>query len=305
MSFPLLSSSPVHKNSHSFSRPLQQVVPIFWILSGLFGSTARATDLKPEAVAAFDRYIAATETQMDEAARANRFLIVDRLPDIERQNAYDQLHQGQPFIEEMHTEEDHHPIPIPKGLIHHWAGVIFIPKETLAETDAVLRDYDHQEKIYKPDLRQAKLIERNGNESKIFEQFYSKSIITVVLNVYFDVVEKQIGSTRSQSVSRSTRIAEVEDFGTPEEHERADGKDHGYMWRLNSYWRVEEKDGGVYVQTESISLSRTVPVMLAWIINPLTKSIPRDVLLHLLTNTQKAVQASAAASQYRIPRRGR
>ena len=305
MSFPLLSSSPVHKNSHSFSRPLQQVVPIFWILSGLFGSTARATDLKPEAVAAFDRYIAATETQMDEAARANRFLIVDRLPDIERQNAYDQLHQGQPFIEEMHTEEDHHPIPIPKGLIHHWAGVIFIPKETLAETDAVLRDYDHQEKIYKPDLRQAKLIERNGNESKIFEQFYSKSIITVVLNVYFDVVEKQIGSTRSQSVSRSTRIAEVEDFGTPEEHEWADGKDHGYMWRLNSYWRVEEKDGGVYVQTESISLSRTVPVMLAWIINPLTKSIPRDVLLHLLTNTQKAVQASAAASQYRIPRRGR
>jgi hypothetical protein len=227
------------------------------------------------------------------------------LPDIERQNAYDQLHQGQPFIEEMHTEEDHHPIPIPRGLVHHWAGVIFIPKATLAETVAVLRDYDNQEEIYKPDLRQAKLIERNGNESKIFEQFYSKSIITVVLNVYFAVVEKQIGSTRSQSISRSTRIAEVEDFGTPEEHERADGKDHGYMWRLNSYWRMEEKDGGVYVQTESISLSRTVPVMLSWIINPLTKSIPRDVLLHLLSNTRKAVQTRGAASQYGILRPGR
>jgi hypothetical protein len=305
MSVPLLSCSPVHKDSHGFSRPLQQVVPIFWILSGLFASTARATDLKPETVAAFEHYIAATEAQMDVAARANQFLIVDRLPDIERQNAYDQLHQGQPFIEEMHTEEDHHPIPIPRGLVHHWAGVIFIPKATLAETVAVLRDYDNQEEIYKPDLRQAKLIERNGNESKIFEQFYSKSIITVVLNVYFAVVEKQIGSTRSQSISRSTRIAEVEDFGTPEEHERADGKDHGYMWRLNSYWRMEEKDGGVYVQTESISLSRTVPVMLSWIINPLTKSIPRDVLLHLLSNTRKAVQTRGAASQYGILRPGR
>ena len=305
MSVPLLSCSPVHKTTYSFSRPLQQVVPIFWILSGLFGSTVRASDLKPETVAAFEHYTAATETQMDEAARANQFLIVDRLPDIERQNAYDQLHQGQPFIEEMHTEEDHHPIPIPRGLVHHWAGVIFIPKATLAGTVAVLRDYDNQEEIYKPDLRQAKLIERNGNESKIFEQFYSKSIITVVLNVYFAVVEKQIGSTRSQSISRSTRIAEVEDFGTPEEHERADGKDHGYMWRLNSYWRMEEKDGGVYVQTESISLSRTVPVMLSWIINPLTKSIPRDVLLHLLTNTQKAVQARGAASQSGFPRPGR
>ena len=297
MSFPLLSCSAVRKNSHGFRRPSQHVVVIFWILSGLFGSTARATDLKPETVAAFERYIAATETQMDEGARANQFLIVDRLPGIERHSAYDQLHQGQPYIEEMRTEEDHHPISIPKGLIHHWAGVIFIPKATLAETVAVLQDYDNQEKIYKPDLHQAKLIERNGNESKIFEQFYSKSIITVVLNVYFDVVEKQIGSTRSQSVSRSTRIAEVEDYGTPEEHERADGKDHGYMWRLNSYWRMEEKDGGVYVQSESISLSRTVPVMLSWIITPLTKSIPRDVLLRLLMNTRKAVQTRGAESQ--------
>ena len=297
MSFPLLSSFRVHKASHRFRRPLQQVVLIFSILSGFFGSTVRATDLKPETVAAFERYIAATETQMDEDSRANQFLIVDRLHDIERQNAYDQLHQGQPYIEEMYTEEDHHPISIPKGLIHHWAGVIFIPKATLAETVAVLQDYDNQEKIYKPDLHQAKLIERNGNESKIFEQFYSKSIITVVLNVYFDVVEKQIGRTRSQSVSRSTRIAEVEDYGTPEEHERAEGKDHGYMWRLNSYWRMEEKDGGVYVQSESISLSRTVPVMLSWIITPLTKSIPRDVLLRLLMNTRKAVQTRGAPSQ--------
>jgi hypothetical protein len=174
-------------------------------------------------------------------------------------------------------------------LIHHWAGVTFIPKATLAETLAVLQDYDNQEKIYKPQVRQAKLIEQKGNESKIFEQFYSKSIVTVVLNVYFDVVEMQMGSTRAESVSHSTRIAEVVDIGSPSERERTDGKDHGYMWRLNSYWRVEEKDGGVYVQTETITLSRTVPLMLAWIINPLTKSIPRDVIVQLLTDTQKAV----------------
>jgi hypothetical protein len=77
--------------------------------------------------------------------------------------------------------------------------------------------------------------------------------------------------------------------GSPNEHERADGNDHGYMWRLYSYWRLEEKDGGVYVENESITLTRTVPALLAWLVNPLTKSIPRDILLHTLTDTRKAV----------------
>jgi len=177
-------------------------------------------------------------------------------------------------------------------MVHHWVGVIFIPKATLFETDAVLHDYDDEAIIYKPEIRRAKLIERHGNVSKIYLQFYSKSVITVVLNAYFDVTETQLGSTRIQSASHSTRIAEVVNPGDPDEHERTDGQDHGYMWRLCSYWRLEEKDGGVYVENESITLTRAVPVMLAWLINTLTKSIPRDVLLHTLTDTQKAVTNS-------------
>jgi hypothetical protein len=66
------------------------------------------------------------------------------------------------------------------------------------------------------------------------------------------------------------------------------------MWRLFSYWRIEEKDGGVYVQNESVSLTRTVPALLAFIVNPLVKSIPRNVLVHLLTDTRNAVERAAA-----------
>jgi hypothetical protein len=189
----------------------------------------------------------------------------------------------------LHTQEGHHPIRIPSGLIHHWVGVHFIPKATLFETNAVLQDYDDEPEIYKPDIRRAKLIEQNGYESKIYLQFYSKTIVTVVLNAYFDVVETRLGSSRIQSASRSTRVAEVEGWESPAEHERTGNEDHGYMWRLNSYWRIEEKDGGVYVENESITLTRTVPTLLAWLINPLTKSIPHDVLVHTLTNTRDAV----------------
>lgn len=284
-----LGRSQTREPARSFATPLQKLFLVFLILYALTGVSARAAQVKPETVAAFEHYIGLTEARMDEDIRLDQFLVMDRLPDLQRKEAYDQLQQGQVYIQELHTQEGHHSIHIPSGLIHHWVGVIFIPKATLSETNAVLNDYADEPEIYKPDIRRAKLIEQNGNKSRICLQFYNKSIVTVVLNDYSDVVETQLGSTRMQSASRSTRIAEVENPGGPDEHERAEGDDHGYMWRLYSYWRIEEKDGGVYVQNESITLSRTVPVLLAWLINPLVKSIPHDVLVHTLTNTRNAV----------------
>jgi hypothetical protein len=262
------------------------------VISLAFAGAAHASELKPETIAAFDRYVRVSEARMADQTRDNQFLIVDRLPDAQRRETYEKLRGGEIYIEEVHAEEEHHAIHVPSGMIHNWAGVIFIPKATLAEALAVLNDYDHEPSNYKPEVLKAKLIQRNGNESKVFEQLYTKSLVTVVLNGYFDVVETAIGKTRSESASRSTRIAEVVDWGSPEEHEGTETESHGYMWRLNSYWRIEEKDGGVYLQNESISLSRTVPPLLAWLINPLTKSIPRNVLHDMLVDTQAAVERS-------------
>jgi hypothetical protein len=258
-------------------------------LEALAGTSARAAQLKPETDAAFQHYVSVTEAQMEDDVHLNRFLVIDRLPDLQRKQAYDQLQQGEVYIEELHTRENQHPIHIPSGLIHHWVGVIFVPNSTASQVEAVLHDYDDEAEIYKPDIRKAKLIEQNGDDLKIYLQFYSRTIVTVVLNAYFTVVEKQLGAKRIQSVSRSTRVAEVANWDGPDEHERPDGGDHGYMWRLNSYWRIEEKDGGAYVENESITLTRTVPPLLEWLIDPLTKSIPHDVLVHTLTNTRKAV----------------
>lgn len=290
-----MRSSQTHKSMHSLARELQKPALMLLILAGLAGNSTHAGQVKPETAAAFEHYVAATEARMDEDVRLNQFLVVDRLPDSQRKDAYDQLQQGQIYIEELHTLEDRHAIHIPSGLVHHWTGVIFIPKATLAEADAVLNDFKDEPEIYKPDIRRARLIEQNGSDSKIYLQFYSKTLVTVVLNAYFDVVETRLGSTRIQSASRSTRVAEVESWGSPDEHERTGDEDHGYMWRLNSYWRIEEKDGGVYVENESITLTRTVPLLLAWLINPLTKSIPHDVLVHTLTNTRDAVVKSDEA----------
>lgn len=145
--------------------------------------------------------------------------------------------------------------------------------------------------------RFTKLIEHSGNESEIYLQLFNRSIVTVVLNAHFAVSDTQLGGTRHQIASCSTRIAEVANPDRPNEYERPVGNDHGYMWRLDTYRRVEEKDGGVYVQNESVSLSRTIPAILAWLVNPLLKSIPRDILLHLLTDTRNAVMKGASPKQ--------
>ena len=164
---------------------------MFMVWTCLAGNSARASQLKPETSAAFDRYALLTEARMDDDIRLDQFLILDRLPDLQRKDVYNQVQHGEVYIEELHTQEDHHPIRIPSGLIHHWAGVIFIPKATLSEVDAVLQDYENEPEIYKPEIRKAKRIKRNGNESKIFLQFYNKSLATVVLNDYSDVIETQ------------------------------------------------------------------------------------------------------------------
>jgi hypothetical protein len=292
-----LSRLHARKQTTCLSARLQKVVLICSIFPWLGGISTGAAQLKPETVAAFERYVRVTEARMEQEARDNQFLIVDRLPDSRRQEAYKQLQRGQIYIEELHSQEDDLPIHVPSGLIHHWAGVIFIPKATLSEISAVLQDYENEPAIYNPDIRQARLIQKNGNESKIFLQLYNKSIVTVVFNGFFDIRENPIGNTRMESASRSRRITEVVNPGGPDEHERPEGNDHGYMWRLNSYWRLEEKDGGVYVQNQSITLTRGVPVLLAWLINPLTKSIPRDVLSRMLTDTRNAVLKKQAESK--------
>ena len=265
------------------------VLLIGWGILGLLVPPSRAANLKPETVAAFNRYIRATEARMDEDLREGRFLVVDRLPSEQRREVYASLRRGQVHIEQLYSLEDGHDIDIPSGMIHDWAGVIFIPGATIPEVVAVLRDYDHHKNIYSPDVRRSELLKRSGDRFEVYLQLYRKTIITVVLNVNCDVKYTQLDSTHSMSRSYSTRIAEVENAGEPDERELPVGRDHGYLWRLYSYWSMEEKDGGVYLQNESVALSRGVPWIFAWLVNPLIRSIPRAVLSELLQDTRKAV----------------
>jgi hypothetical protein len=119
-----------------------------------------------------------------------------------------------------------------------------------------------------------------------------QKVISVVVNTEFETKYTRVSPTRATIYAVSTRVAEVEDPDTPQEHEKPVGEGGGYMWRMNTYWRLEETDDGVLLQCESISLSRSIPFGLGWLIGPFVTSIPKDSLNFVLTKTRETLIAS-------------
>ena len=54
-------------------------------------------------------------------------------------------------------------------------------------------------------------------------------------------------------------------------------------------WRFLARDGGVYVQCESTSLTRGIPVGLGWLVGPFVTSIPRESLSFTLETTRRVL----------------
>ena len=277
------------------------IVALSVMLACLVVPSVECSELKKETAKAFDRYIEVSEARISSELNNGPFLFVDALSETRRQEAYAQLRKGQLLISQVNTKEEGHPIEIHHGLIHDWVGLLFVPNVSLSQTLAVVQDYDNHENIYKPEVRRSKLLNRSGNNFNVFLQLYKESLVTVVINANFDVTYEPLGPHRVVSRSYSTRLAEVQNHDRPDEREEPVDDAHGYLWRLYSYWRFEEKDGGVYVQLESIGLSRGVPAIFAWLVNPLLRSIPRATLSNLLVATRRATAERAKIEKISNP----
>jgi hypothetical protein len=263
------------------------IVAVIWVAACI--PTAAAEQLTPETTAGFEHYVELSEQRMSQEANSGPFLRVDGLPQPQRDLDYQQLKTGEVITDHLQTLDHGAPVPVPHGLIHHWIGTIFIPSATLAQTLAFLEDYDDQSKFYAPEVQRSKLVQQHGNQFKVFLRLEKKKIITVILNTNYDVKYTLLGPDRAASDSHSIHIAEVENPGKPNESEKPVGNDSGFLWRLNSYWRFLQRDGGTYVQLEAISLTRDIPTGLNWLVNPFVTSIPKGSLVFTLSRTREAL----------------
>jgi hypothetical protein len=243
-----------------------------WVVLALAAALpAAAGELKPQTLAAFDRYIRDTEQRLEENKGR---LWADQTADRARR-----IRQGEVVVEPFHTK----PITnVPSGFVHDWVGGIFLPGVSLERTLALVRDYDRHKEYFRPEVVDSRILEHDGDHYRISLRLLKKQIITVVLNTEHDVRYERLDETRWRSTSRTTKIAEVENAGKRDEREKPPGTGEGFLWRLNSYWRFEERDGGTWVECQAVSLTRDIPTGLGWLIEPIIRSLPKDSVANTL-----------------------
>jgi hypothetical protein len=251
---------------------------------------AAAAVLSPETAAAFRRYVQLTEQRIEaEVARSGAFLWLDTLPPSRRSELQKGLQQGGVIMERLQTHDGGKEIDVPDGLIHHWVGVAFVPRATVKEAVTMMQDYNRHSTYFAPAIASSKILERNGNRFRVALRFHVKKVITVTVDTENEAEFFHPAADRAHSRIRSTRVTEIADAGTPEEKARPAGDEHGFMWNLNTYWRFLERDGGTYIQCESLTLSRDVPFALAWIIRPIVTQMPKESLTFTMTKAREAL----------------
>jgi hypothetical protein len=265
----------------------RSVVLVVFLL--ILGAWLPAENLQKQTTDAFDHYVELTEQRMREDEGSKPFLRIDTLPSKERQAAYATLRNAGVVIDRMETHENGRAIPVTGGMVHHWSGTTFIPGASLAQTLAFLQDYDNHCRYYAPDVERSRIISHDGNHFEVYLRLRKK---IAVLDTEYDVNYKWLSKTEATARSLSTRIREVQNAGQQNEYEMPVGKDNGFMWRLNSYWRFAERDGGTYVQLEAISLTRDIPSGLGWLIGPFVESIPKGSLEFTLSRTREELLQS-------------
>jgi hypothetical protein len=253
--------------------------------------------LMPQTVEAYERYVRATEARINkERARPETFLYIDTLPDPKREEVQAALKGGDFFIEQLNTlDPSGKEIDVPGGIIHHWVGDVFVRGLSARQVLDFVQDYDHHQNVY-PEVARSRLVSRNGNDFKIALRLRYKKIITITLNTEHDVRYAELDPTHWYARSISTRVAEVKNAGSADESEKPVGHDGGFLWRINSYWAYLERDGGVYVECESVSLTRDIPTGLGWLIRPLVTNIPRESLEHTLEATRSGASNRAGVA---------
>jgi hypothetical protein len=252
---------------------------------------APRVELRPATNAAYDRYVALTDQRNNGELKTGQHLLwIDSLTEADRAKGYAELKQGQIKMNKLDTRDGGAEIAVPDGMIHHWVGLGFIPGAHLDDVLAILEDYNHQSVYYAPDVVESRIESRDGDHFRVFLRFRRHKVVTVVLDTEHDVRYFRDSPTQAHSRSSTVRISQVDNPGKKDEHDRPPGNDDGFLWRMDTWWRVVERDGGVYVQSEVASLTRDIPTGVAWLVRPFVTSIPEESLAVTMEATRKAVE---------------
>jgi len=246
------------------AKHLALLVCLPFALSAQFNTT-----LSSKTTAAFESYLRTAEPRIDGHAH------------------YSQLKPGEVRVDPVRGDGS---INIADGIVHDWVAATFVTGVKPQDVIAVLQNYPSYKSIYAPDVTESRLLDHSGDHWRPQLRIVQKKVLTVVLNTEYDVVYRDLNAGRWLVISRSTRIAEIDG-----DRELPVGTGHGFLWRLNAYWVIEPRDGGVYLECRSLSLSRDIPFGLGFVVSPFVSSLPPESLRATLEKTAWVLRSDVAA----------
>ena len=266
---------------------LYRAMPAFCVALGFLvyaTDPCAAIEPSPAADAAFNSYISALESRFQtQHSSRDGFLA----PASMNMQAEARLHKGELIVERLTPSQGSE---LPGALLHHWRGTAFVPGATTADFEHLMKDFNSYPQKFTPEVLQAKVLSRNGDHLQASMRVKQTHILTVVMDTTYDIAYGRLDAQHGYSTSRTTRIAEIEAAGKSAEHALGGNVQHGYLWNLNVYWSYEERDGGLYMQIETVSLTRDIPFGLSWAVGPFVQSVPRDSLTFTLQSASNALR---------------
>ena len=245
-----------------------------------------AVDLRAHTLQAWTAYEQRVDARYDGAAPAAApFFALDAFGAADWRTA---ATRGGVAMSRIESARPGEPQPaVEDGKIHHWAGAIFVPGVSVDTLLGKLADLAGQEQRHYEDVLASRLLARDNDRYRIYMKLRRSKIITVTYNTEHDVRYRRLGPSRAAARSVATRIAQLDNAGTPQEHELKVGSDSGYLWRLNAYWRYEAVNGGVLIECESVSLSRAIPFLLRPFATGTVEGVARESLERTLVGLRK------------------
>lgn len=249
-------------------------------LVAMGGPACRADQPSAAAVSGFDTYMGRVEARLDkQISSAKGFLVA---ADEAR------LRRGELVIEKVTPD----PAPdLPGAMLHHWRGTAFVPGARAEDFERLMADFAGYSRVFAPQVVSARVVGQEGDTLHVAMRLKQKHVLTVVLDTTYDIGAGELDPKHGCIVSMSTRIDEIADAGEKDEHALSAAENHGFLWRLNTYWTYEERDGGLYMQIETVSLTRAIPPGLGWAIGPFVESVPKESLEFTLRAVRDALKS--------------
>ena len=233
----------------------------------------------PSALAVFNSYIGAVESRLAQQHRSQTGFLASAPSQADLR-----LRRGELVVEKLTPSTG---FDLPGAMLHHWRGTAYAPGAKAADFERLMRNFDGYPRSFSPQVVEAKVLEQQGDHLQATMRVRQRHVVTVVMDTTYDIVFGHLDAQHGYTLSRSTRIAEIQGAGTSDERALSSSQEHGFLWRQNTYWSYEERDGGLIMQIESVSLTRSIPPGLGWAVGPFVESVPRESLeftLHAVCN---------------------